>query len=173
MKTFQYSFFSKFLYNYGNIPLTFLVLIYFILSVQMIPQNSVYIFTALFHASVIVLMNRFYFKRYKYFPNKIQTDGKNIICSEFIWKNRKVVIPFDKISDLSGGVFDGKLGRPMYIYDNTQNIKVGFTERMKNSKELVTDILVNIRRDKYEEIMKRISDIAEDSKEKRKKKLHK
>ena len=173
MKTFEYSFFSKFIYSYGNIPITMLLLLYFVLSVQSIPQDNIYIFAAIFHAFFIFIMNRFYFRRYKYFPNKIQMDEEKLICSDFIWKNRTVIIPFANISELSGGVFDGKIGRPMYIFDKTQNVKIGFTDKMRNVKDLVTAILLKIRKDKYEELMQNLFAKTEDAKDKRKKRLNK
>lgn len=171
MKTFEYPFLSKFIYSYGNIPVTMLLLVYFILSVISIPQDNIYIFTTLFHAFFIFIINRFYIRRYKYFPNKIQIDNEKLICSDFIWKNRTVVISFANISDLSGGVFDGKIGRPMYIFDNTQNIKIGFTDKLRNVKDLVTSILLKIKKDKYEELMNNLFAKTEEAKDKRKKRL--
>ncbi|HEX2982535.1 MAG TPA: hypothetical protein VHO28_03220 [Ignavibacteriales bacterium] len=173
MKTFEYPFFAKFIYSYANIPITMLLLIYFILSVQSIPHDKIYILTALFHAFFIIVMNWYYIKRYKYFPNKIQIDKDNLICSDFIWKNRTVTIPFSNISELSGGVFDGKIWKPMYIFDKSQNVKIGFTDKMRNVKDLATTILVKIRKDKYDELMKNLLEKSGEAKDKRKKRLRK
>jgi hypothetical protein len=118
-------------------------------------------------------MNWYYIKRYKYFPNKIQIDKDNLICSDFIWKNRTVIIPFSNISELSGGVFDGKIWKPMYIFDKSQNVKIGFTDKIRNVKDLATTILVKIKKERYDELMKNLLEKSGEAKDKRKKRLWK
>lgn len=153
MKTYRYSFLSKLLYRYGNIPLTFLLLIYLATSAIGFFSHWYFIFFFFVNLTIIVWLNKYYIKTYQHFPFTISADNEKMICSSFFFSKRSVEIKFSDIDEIRGGIFSGFQTRPIYIHDSRQNITVGFYSQVGDFKQLLTTILKNIPQELYDKLL--------------------
>jgi hypothetical protein len=153
MTTYKYSFFSKLLYSYGNIPLTILLLIYLGTSIIGILLHWYYIFFASINIAIIIWLNRHYLKTYKQFPFTLSADNEKLICSDFFLTSKIVEIKFENIDKITGGIFSGYPTRPVYIHDNVQNITIGFYPSAGKFNELLLTIMKNINEDLYQQLI--------------------
>lgn len=147
MITFKYTFFSKIFYRYSVIPVNLLLLFYIFVSVISIPSDWKLIFPLLIKIILLYIFNRFYFKMYKTFPFKIETNNEEMICSDFVINDRKVTIKHSDITDINGGIFSGRTYKPLYII--TDETKVGISPHLKNYNELLKIILTNVSKQLY------------------------
>jgi hypothetical protein len=147
MITFKYTFFSKIFYRYSVIPVNLLLLFYIFVSVISIPSDWKLIFPLLIKIILLYIFNRFYFKMYKTFPFKIETNNEEMICSDFVINDRKVTIKHSDIIDITGGIFSGRTYKPLYII--TDETKVGISPHLKNYNELLKIILTNVSKQLY------------------------
>ncbi len=156
MEIYKYSFFAKVIYRFGNIIATILLSIHFFFSLIVMFKVWYYVFPALINFLVIYVINRYYLKTYKTFPFIIEADNEKIICKDFFPDNKEVVIKYDDISELRGGLFSGYPTRPIYIHDGKQNITIGFYSHVGNFQKFLTKILQNIPQSKYNETMENL-----------------
>ncbi|MFA5804575.1 MAG: hypothetical protein WC879_08015 [Melioribacteraceae bacterium] len=159
MKTYKYSFFSKLIYRYGNIPITILLLIYFAISIIGLFSHWYYIFFTLINLSLLFSLNNYYIKTYKLFPFEISTDNKKIICTNFLFSNRKIELRIEDIDKLTGGIFSGYPTRPTYIHDSKQNITIGLYANVGKFPELLKIILQNVKEDLYKDLVGKINEL--------------
>lgn len=160
MKIFEYSLFAKLVYKYGNIPITFFLILYTIVSLTTILQNIYYVVFAIINLLLIYFINKKYFEIYKHFPFRIEVDDEKIVGVNFFFLRKRIEIRFEEITELTGGIFDGKLYKPMYIQGRDSNFKIGFYNHIKNIKDLATIILTKIPKSKYEELMNNLYEKA-------------
>lgn len=170
MKSFKYSFPAKIILKYGYAPLSLVLIIYIIFSVAAVFQSWNYIFPLLINILFFYIVIRFYLKLKKYFPFKIEIDSEKLVFSDFLVKKEPVVIKFDEIEDITGGIFSGNAARPIYIISNNKNIQIGIYRHVKEFNELLKLILSNVKQDVYNSLLKKMEDIASDYKKKRNKK---
>lgn len=93
---------------------------------------------------------------YKVMPYKIEADDEKMICCEFIFSDKEIVINYTDIESLSGGIFDGKLRGIMKVCDGRKNICIGFSGRMKDSKKLMTMVLSKVNKEIYDSVIDRL-----------------
>jgi hypothetical protein len=89
-------------------------------------------------------------------PYKIEADDEKIICREFIFSEKEIVIKYKDIESLSGGIFNGKLRGIMKVCDGRNKICIGFSEKMKDSKKLITLILSKVNKEIYDSVIERL-----------------
>jgi hypothetical protein len=166
MKVFTYSLFTKFIYRYANIPVTLILGFYFVVSVLTITESWFSVASALIHAVIIIIINRYYFKSYKVFPYKIEINNDRMICSDYTFTNKIVELELNKIDKISGGIFGRASTRPLYIYNNEHNIKIGIHQHLKKFNELLTIILSNVRQELYNDLLEKIKNIKLDKRKK-------
>lgn len=153
MTTFKYSFISKFIYRYSNFLATFLLLIHALVSFSGLWIDWINIFPLAINLLVIYLLNRFFFRIYKYFPFKIEIDNKKIICSDFFIRKDIVEIKLADIDKIEGGVFSKKPTTPLYLHVSGKDIKIGLLQHITNFNKLLTIILSNINTRLYHDLM--------------------
>lgn len=156
MITYKYSFFAKLMYRYGNIPLTFLLLIYLGMSVIGVLSHWYYIFFVAINLAIIVWLNRYYIKTYKQFPYTISADNEKLICSDFFLSKRVIEIELKNIDKINGGIFSGYQTRPTYIHDVEQNITIGFYSNAGKFNELLMTIIKNVDEKLYQQLIDKI-----------------
>ena len=156
MKVYQYPFFFKFIYRYGNIPVTIILLFYLIPAVINIDKNIFYIIPLIITLLLIYLINKTYLNLYKILPYKIEADDEKLVCTDFLFSKRNVTIFFKDITSLNGGIFDGKLQGVMKIFDKNNQMTLGFFNKIKNSKQLETLILSKVSKELYNEVVDRV-----------------
>lgn len=173
MKTFKYSFISRLIYRYANIPVTLFLIIHLFVSVAGVQQNWIFIIPLLLNLLVLVWINKFYYKSYNTFPFHIEIDNEKMICTDFFDRRKKVVLKHSDITKIKGGIFSGNRARPIYIYDENHNIVLGFHHHLKGFNAVLTLILSNIKQDLYESLLDQIKELGFEQKEKLKKRVDK
>ncbi len=156
MHKFEYSFIYKFFYRFGNIPVTLLLAVYLILAAVNLDKSLINLFPFAISALLIFFLNRQYLKMYKILPYKIEADNYKIVCSDFLFSQKEIVIFYKDISALSGGIFDGKINGIMKIIDGKNNVSIGFYNSIKNVRDLQTIILSKVPRSVYDEVVERL-----------------
>jgi hypothetical protein len=91
-------------------------------------------------------------------PYKIEVDDDKITCSDFFLSRRQIVINYESIISLSGGIFDNKLSGIMKVCDEKNDVCIGFSQRLNNSSKLATILLSKVDRPLYDKVLQRIVD---------------
>ncbi len=156
MQSFTYGFSNKFLYRYGNIPVTLLLLIYLLISVTNLSGSLIYLIPLIISALLIYFLNRHYLNLYKVLPYKIEADNEKIKCGNFLLSKKKVTIYYTDVKYLKGGIFEGKISGLMYVYDGKNNISIGFFNSIKDVKALQTIILSKVNRNVYDDVVNKV-----------------
>ena len=156
MKVFTYPIFYKIIIRFGNIPLTLLLIIYLIPSVIFVDEHPVLLIPLIISSLLIFFLNKLYLTLYKIIPYKIVEDNGKLICSEFLFSNKEIVIDFKDIDKLKGGIFEGKLHGILKVYDGKNNIYIGYFNKIKNSKLLGTLLLSKVNKSVYDEVVEKI-----------------
>lgn len=170
MKEFTYPFLAKLIYRYANIPVSFLLLFYVFVSFVGMREDWLYVFPAFINLILLYVLNRYYYKMYKYFPYKLKIDNEKIICSDFFNKSRTVEINLLDIGEIKGGIFSGSPVRPIYIYDEKNDVTIGLNQHLKDYNKFLTVVLSNIKQDLYNELLEKIKENSIVNKFKKKKK---
>ena len=89
-----------------------------------------------------------------------------MVCSDYTFTNKKVELELRKIDKISGGIFGRASTRPLYIYDNANNIKIGVHQHLKKFNELLTIILSNVRQELYNDLLEKIKNLKFDKRKK-------
>lgn len=156
MQTFIYPFYVKFIYRFGNILATILLIIYLIPVVFGLDQNKYLIIPLVVSLFFLYYINKKYLTLYKVMPYKIETDDEKMVCTDFIFSDKKIIIYYDDIDSLSGGIFDGRLRGIMKVCDGNNQTCIGFSDKMKDSKKLMTLILSKVRKEIYDDVIEKL-----------------
>jgi hypothetical protein len=154
MKEYKYPLFFKFLYRFGNIPLTVLLVLFLLPVVINLDKDLFLLIPMVINLLMIYFLNRFYIFLYKIVPFKINVGDDMITCTEFIFSDKKIEILFRDIESLKGGLFEGRLNGVMRI-NSINNLTVGFFNSIENSKELETIVLSRVNHDVYDEVIRK------------------
>ncbi len=175
MQTFTYPGFHKFLYRYGNIPVTIILSIYLVPSVVYIDKNLLYLIPVILLLLMIYFLNRQYLLLYKIVPYKIEADEEKIVCTDFLFSQKEFTIYYSDIESLTGGIFDGRLSGVMKVCDRKNQVCIGFFNRLRNADKLQTILLSKVPRPVYDDVVERVGlktkkdDKKGDNKDKKKK----
>jgi hypothetical protein len=153
MQNFNYSSFWKLTYRYGNIIISFLLLLYIIPLALNLDRNLILILPFIVSLFLLYYINKSYFNFYKLVPFKIEADEQKIVCTNFFFRGKTVTIYYKDIDSLSGGIFEAKYRGLMKICDGKNKICIGFFDRMKNSSKLVTLILSKVDKKIYDDVI--------------------
>ena len=156
MKVFTYPIFYKIILRFGNIPLTLLLILYLIPSVIYVDEYLVLLIPLIISSLLIFFLNKLYLTLYKIIPYKIVADDGKLICSEFLFSKKEIIIDFNNINKLKGGIFEGKLHGILKVYDGKNNIYIGYFSKIKNSEMLGTILLSKVKKSVYEEVIKNV-----------------
>lgn len=155
-QTFEYPFFFRLLYRYGNIPVTILLSIYLIPSVINLDKDLIYIIPVVIILTLIYFLNKRYLFLYQVVPYRITADEEKLICENFFLSNKETIIYYRDIESLSGGIFSGKLKGLMKVNDGKSKICIGFFDKIKNVKELQTIILSRVNSVVYNRVVESV-----------------
>ncbi len=151
-QTFHYSPFMKFVYRYLNIPTTLLLLLYLLPVVLTYKGEAIQIFTVILLVIVIIVLNLFYWNFYTTIPYEIKTDENKITISKFMKNDRTEEIAYSSITNLSGGIFEGRISGLMKVhYGNSKHF--GFFQRIKNAKFLEAILLSKVDKNIYDKVL--------------------
>ncbi|BDQ03456.1 hypothetical protein [Ignavibacterium sp.] len=151
MEKFDYPVLIRILYSYGNIFITLLMIMNLIPLVISVDSNAILIVPIVITLLVIYFTNKFYFMLYKSFPFLIEADDEKMICTDFMFRKKEVVIYYKNIKSIEGGIFEGRLSGIMKVCDTETGICIAFSHRIKNSTKLIALILSRIDKKLYDE----------------------
>ena len=154
--TFTYPLLFRIIFRYGNIIITFLLIVYSIPLAANLDKNKILIVPLLISLLIIYFLNRHYFNLYKILPYKIEADDDKMVCSEFFLSRKEIIINYNDIASLSGGVFENRISGVMVVCDGKNNVCFGFYHRLKNSNKLATIILSKVKRELYDEVLENL-----------------
>ena len=173
MQTFEYPFLAKLVYRYANIPVTLILLIYFLVSLSALSESWFWVFSSIIHALLIFFINRYYWRSYKRFPYKIEINNEKMICSNFFLSSKKIEIQLIDIEELKGGIFSSSLTKPIFLKVKGMNSEIGFHYHLKNYNNLLTIILSNISQPLYNDLLEKMKERGLEKRAKRKEKRDK
>jgi hypothetical protein len=156
IKVFEYSFFFKLLFRFGNIPVTIILSIYLVPIIINFDKSLVYIIPLIIILALIYLINKHYLWLYQILPYKITANDEKIICEEFLFSTKQVEVFYKDIESLSGGLFEGKLRGLMKVWDGKSKICIGFYDKIKGIKELQTILLSRVSKEVYDEVVENV-----------------
>ncbi|MCJ7553174.1 MAG: hypothetical protein MUO34_04745 [Ignavibacteriaceae bacterium] len=156
MQTFTYPFFAKLIYRFGNIFATIFLVLYQTPLVLGADENLYLLIPLIISLWLLYYINKKYLTLYKVMPYKIEADDEKIICTDFIFSDKKVIIYYKDIDHLSGGIFDAKIRGIMKACDGKNKLCIGFSEKMKESQTLITLILSKVKKEIYNEVIERL-----------------
>jgi len=155
-QTFTYPLLFRFIFRYMNFIITILLLLYTIPLVVFLSEKIVLAFPLIVNLLIIFFLNRHYFHLYKILPYQIESDDEKIICSKFYLSKKEIVIYYNDITLLSGGIFENKISGIMNVLDGKNNVHIGFYKKLNNSVKLATIILSKVNRELYDVALEKI-----------------
>lgn len=155
-QTFTYPFLFRIIFRYGNIIITPLLLLYTIPLFTFLDEKIILAFPLIVNLFIIYFLNRHYFNLYKILPYLIEADNEKITCSKFFLSKKEVVIYYNNVSSLSGGIFENKLSGLMKVCDGNNNKCIGLYQRLNNSSKLATILLSKVKRNIYDNVLEKI-----------------
>ncbi|HSL90511.1 MAG TPA: hypothetical protein VK870_14500 [Ignavibacteriaceae bacterium] len=164
MQTFIYPFYVRIIYRYGNIAATILLLLYLIPIVIGIGENRYLLIPLAASLFLIYFINKKYLTLYKVMPYRIEVDEEKMVCTDFIFSDKEIVIYFKDIESLSGGIFDGRLRGVMKLCEGKNQICIGFSDKIKDSKKLMTLILSKVKKEVYNEVIEKLQALKKSKK---------
>ncbi len=159
MNSFVYPFYVKFIYRYGNIIATILLLLYLIPVVSGLGDNNYLIIPFVISVVLLYFINKKYLTLYKVMPYLIEADAEKMICKNFMYSSKELIIYYKDINSLSGGIFDGRLRGIMKVCDGKNQVCIGFSDKMKDSKKLITLILSKVRKEIYDDVIEKLQSL--------------
>jgi hypothetical protein len=156
MQTFTYPIIWKFIYRYGNLVITPLLLLYALSLVTLIDKNLIVLIPFLLSLFILYFLNKSYINFYKLVPYKIEIDNEKIICTNFLFRDKSITIFIKDIDSISGGIFEGKYRGLMKVCDGKNKLCIGFFDRLNNSSKLVTLILSKVDKKIYDKVITQI-----------------
>ena len=159
MQTFTYPLLWKFIYRYGNLVITPLLLLYTLSLVILIDKNLIILIPFLLSLFILYFLNKSYINFYKLVPYKIEIDNEKIICTDFLFRNKTITIFIKDVESISGGIFDGRYRGLMKLCDGKNKLCIGFFDRLNNSSKLVTFILSKVDKKIYDKVIEQIQSI--------------
>ena len=155
-QTFSYSLLFRIIFRYGNIIITFLLIVYSLPLIVYLDEKKILIVPLIVTLLIVYFLNRHYLNLYKILPYKIDVDDEKIICSGFFLSKKEFIIYYEDIESLSGGTFENKISGVMKVCDGKNGLCFGFYQRMTNSSKLATIILSKVKRELYDEVLERL-----------------
>jgi hypothetical protein len=92
-------------------------------------------------------------------PYKIEADDEKLICSQFLFRNKTLIIYLKDVESLSGGMFSGKYKGAMKVSDGKNKIAIGFFDKINNSTQLLTLILHKVDQKIYDDVIENIKSL--------------
>jgi hypothetical protein len=155
-QTFTYPFIFRIIFRYGNIIITTLLLVYTIPLVAFLDEKIILAFPLLVNIILIYFLNRHYFNLYKILPYLIEADDEKIICSKFFLSKKEVVVYYNDIESLTGGIFRNRISGLMKVSDGKNQTCIGFYQRLNSSGKLATILLSKVNREIYDNVLEKI-----------------
>lgn len=155
-QVFTYPFIFRLVFRYGNIIVTPVLLVYSVPLLSFLSERIILAFPLLVNIFILFFLNRHYINLYKIIPYKIEVNDDKITCSDFFFSRKRIVIYYEDIISLSGGIFENKLSGIMRVCDGKNDVCIGFSQKLNNSNKLATILLSKVNRTLYDNVLQRI-----------------
>lgn len=155
-QTFQYSLLMKLIYRYANIPVTLLMVVYLIPIIVVYNGEYLQIISILFLVLIIAAINIFFIKNYSVIPYIIKTDDTKITITGFMMNDRTEDILYSSITNLSGGIFEGRINGLLKVHYGEEKY-FAFFQRIQNAKLLQAILLSKVERQLYDKVLNSLS----------------
>jgi hypothetical protein len=155
-QVFLYPLLFRIIFRYGNVVITFLLIVYSLPLAANLDKDKILMIPLIITVLVIYFLNRHYLNLYKILPYKIVADDEMLICSGFFLSKKEIIIRYENIESLSGGIFENKISGVMKVCDGKNGMCIGFYQRMTNSSMLSTIILSKVKRELYDEVLEKL-----------------
>jgi hypothetical protein len=155
-QSFTYPLLFRLLFKYGNLIASILLTIYSIPFVVYLDQNNILIIPIVVSLFVVYFLIRHFLNIHKILPYKVEADDEKLICSNFFLSKKEVIIQYEDIESLSGGIFENKTSGIMKVCDGKNAICMGFYQKLTNSNRLATIILSKVQRPLYDEVLEKL-----------------
>jgi len=159
MVTYKYSLITKIIYRYGNIPITFLLLIYLVESIIQVRYHWYITFFFIINVAILISLNKYFIKTYRFFPFQIIADNQKMICSKFFLNKKQIEIKYSDIKKIEGGILSDRLTKPIYLLDVNGKILLGFYSHTGVFSKLLETIIKNVNEDLYQQLLTRMKKI--------------
>jgi len=153
---FTYPLLFRLIFKFGNLFVTLFLIVYSLPLVVYLDQNNLLIIPIVVSLFIIYFINRYYFNLYKILPYKIVADNDKMTCLNFFLSKKEVMVHYEDIESLSGGIFENKISGMMKVCDGKNAICVGFYHKLTKSNKLATIILSKVKRPLYDEVLERL-----------------
>ena len=153
---FSYPLLFRLIFKFGNLVVTFFLIVYSIPLVVYLDQNNILIIPIVVSLFIIYFINRYYFNLYKILPYKIVADDDKITCLDFFLSKKEVIVNYEDIESLSGGIFENRISGIMKVCDGKNAICIGFYNKITNSNKLATIILSKVKKSLYDEVLEKL-----------------
>jgi hypothetical protein len=154
---FNYPFLFRIIFRYGNIIVTFLLVVYSIPLAFYVDERKILLIPLIVTIFIIYFLNKHYLNLYKILPYIIVADDEKLVCTDFFLSKKRFTIYYEDIASLSGGIFENKISGVMKVCDIKNGICIGFYNRMNNSGKLATIILSKVKRELYDEVLEKLT----------------
>ncbi|MCX8105910.1 MAG: hypothetical protein N3D80_08590 [Ignavibacterium album] len=161
MEIFKYPFVIRLIYRYGNIIITLLMILNLIPLFLNVDSNAILLIPIIISLLIIYFTNKFYFLLYKTFPFRISADDEKLICTDFMFRKKEVIIYYKNIKSIEGGIFEGRLSGMMKVCDSETGICITFSHRIKNSTKLIALILSRIDKQLYDQKIEALQKVSQ------------
>lgn len=158
LQVFTYPLFFKLIFRYGNIIVTTIIIIYSVPLFKYLDEKIILALPIIVNLFIIYFLNRHYLNLYKILPYKIEVDEEKITCSDYFLSGKEIIIWYEDIQSLSGGIFNNRLTGIMKVCDEKKNVCIGFYHRLNNSNKLATILISKVNRPLYDQVLQRIVD---------------
>jgi hypothetical protein len=156
-KTFTYSLLYRLIYKFGSIPVTLILLLYVPALIIAFKYEYKYFVSAFFLAALIIFINRYFYTIAKHLAYTIQTDDTKITATEFMFRRKTVVLTYEEIDKVSGGIFSGKPRGLMKLENTRENKCIAFFHTIENARVLETLVLSKVKKDIYDSVISKFS----------------
>jgi hypothetical protein len=156
-QVFNYPFLFRIIFRYGNIIVTFLLVVYSIPLAFYVDERKILLIPLIVTIFIIYFLNKHYLNLYKILPYKIIADEEKLVCTDFFLSKKKFIIYYEDIASLTGGIFENKISGVMKVCDGKNGICIGFYHRLNNAGKLTTIILSKVKRELYDEVLEKLT----------------
>jgi hypothetical protein len=117
------------------------------------------IFLFIINVAILVSLNKYFIKTYRFFPFQIIANNQKMICSNFFLNKKQIEIKYSDIKKIEGGILSDRLTKPIYLLDVNGKILLGFYSHTGVFSKLLETIIKNVNEDLYQQLLTRMKKI--------------
>ena len=156
MKTYKYALLPKLMYRYATVPISLILLSYFFISISQITSDWYYIIVAIVNVVILFYINKFYLNVYKLLPFVVTLDKEGITASNFMFGKNVIVLKYEDIDRITGGVFGYNPKGLIYIHESKNGNMISIHPAMEDANNFFKFVLDNIHSGLRDELVAKL-----------------